>query len=109
MFQSLIQTLLDRGAGLHGYQALVDEAYKKARTAPEAAALYLLAKQAEDFVDFNERMPVPASELEAMFARITNDIRALDEAYSRQDRSAILEKLTAMAQDAAKLRKTLGM
>lgn len=106
MFQSLIQTLLDRGAGLHGYQALADEAYEKARTAPEAAAFFMLAKQAEDFAEFNERMPVPASELEAMFARITNNIRALDKAYSSHDRTAVLDTLTAMAQDAAKLRMT---
>ncbi|MFC7705458.1 hypothetical protein ACFQXB_14770 [Plastorhodobacter daqingensis] len=104
MFTSLIQTLLDRGRGIHGYRALAEAAYDKARTAPEAAAYFMLAKEAEDFVDFTERMPVPAHELDAMFKRISADAAALDAAYEGGDAAAVLAVLTRMAQDAARLR-----
>lgn len=101
MFTSLIDTLQDRGRGIHGYRALAEAAYEKARSGPHAAAYYMLAKQADDFVDFTERMPMPAHENDAMFARISANVAALDSAFADGDKAAVLDALDRMAQDGA--------
>lgn len=106
MFTLLIDTLTDRGRGTHGYNALAEAAYNKARSGPEAAAYYMLAKQAEDFVEFTERMPVPAREIDAMFDRISANAAALDAAVAGGDRVAVLDVINSIAQEAATMRST---
>lgn len=111
MFTSLIEALQDRGRGIHGYRALAEAAYEKARSAPEAAAYFMLAKQADDFVEFTERMPVPARELDAMFDRISANAQALDAAFGGNanhggDATAVLDVLNRIAQEAAAMRST---
>ncbi|MCL7466645.1 hypothetical protein [Phaeovulum sp. NW3] len=101
MFGSLIKTLEDRGRGIHGYGAVAQAAYACAAADPaRAVAYYLLGRQAEDFVDINERMPVPAHVLDAMFERFSASARALDAAYEAGDAAALLDLLNRTALDA---------
>ncbi|MGP9789136.1 hypothetical protein [Roseinatronobacter sp. NSM] len=106
MFTALIDTLKDHGRGVHGYSALAEAAYEKARSGPQAAAYYVLAKQADDFVEFVERMPVPAREIDAMFDRISANAAALDAAFASGDRAAVLDVLNNIAHEAAAMRST---
>ncbi|SDX07614.1 hypothetical protein [Roseicitreum antarcticum] len=106
MFTALIDTLRDRGRGIHGYSALAEAAYENARSGPEAAAYYMLAKQADDFVEFTERMPVPAREIDAMFDRISANAKALDAAFAGGDKAAVLDVLNSIAHEAAAMRST---
>lgn len=106
MFAALIKTLNDHGRGTHGYSALAEAGYEKARSGPEAAAYYMLAKQADDFVEFAERMPVPAREIDGMFDRISANAAALDAAVAGGDRAAILDVLNTIAQEAVAMRNT---
>lgn len=102
MFASLIDTLEERGRGIHAYRAVAEAGFAKAKSEPDrAAGHYLLARLAEDFVEVNERMPLPASVIDGMFQRLAGAARDLDQAYAAGDSTAILAVLNRVAAQAA--------
>ena len=100
MFATLIDTLRDKGRGVHAYRSVADAALARARTEPATAAAWqLLAALAEDFLERYERMPLSSAELEAAFTRFAGHAEAFDAAAATP--AAMLAALNAAAQDVA--------
>ena len=103
MFIDLIETLQARGRGVAAYDFAAREALERARTdSGRAAAWYVLAQLAEDFVDRFDRMPLPKGAMEGAFDRFARHATAFDAAETPD---AMLAALGAAARDAARARE----
>lgn len=101
MFTPLIETLAEKGRGIHAYGTVARLAFDKASAHPEAAvAFFLLGKIAEDFVDLHERMPLTTRGLDAFYDRYSAAVQSLQTAQDTGDAQAQLAALNAVAAQA---------
>lgn len=98
MFEKIIQVLVDNGKGIHGYRKCAEAAYGSIADAPElASAYYLLASEAESFIDFNERMPMNITDTENAFEQFMANAKQLGEAFSSGTAEQKLAAINAVA------------
>ncbi|MBU2867580.1 hypothetical protein [Pacificibacter marinus] len=81
MFTFLLDLLTEKGRGIHAYAAVAKVAFERAVSEPEhAAAFYVLATSAENFVDLHERQPLSSKALEQSFDAFRADVEAFEAA-----------------------------
>jgi hypothetical protein len=81
MFTFLLDLVTEKGRGIHAYSAAAKAAFERALAEPEnAAAFYILATSAENFVDLHERQPLSSKALEQNFDAFRADIEAFEAA-----------------------------
>lgn len=103
MYADLIDILAANGKGIHAYRKCADRARELAAgTAERAAAYYLLAALAEDFIDFNERMATTTAQTNAVFERFSDWAKRLDTTSDEGDPAAQLAVLNDIAAELAK-------
>lgn len=103
MYADLIDILAANGKGIHAYRKCADRARELATgSAERAAAYFLLAALAEDFIDFNERMATTTAQTNAVFDRFSEWAKTLDKASDESDQAAQLAALNGIAAELAK-------
>jgi hypothetical protein len=98
MFDFMVKILAENGKGIHAYRLCAEAGYRAAKSDPaHAAALFLLAATADEFVEVNERMPVTTKEIEEAFARFSAHADRLGAAFSGGSDADRLAALNAVA------------
>ncbi|THD76282.1 hypothetical protein E7681_00100 [Thalassobius vesicularis] len=105
MFAEFIETLVEHGKGIHAFRKCAAQARSMAGTTDNAAACFLLATVAEEFVENNERQPTTTREATAAFERFTRYVSMLENA-SQNGPEAFLSALNTIAKDQAKQAET---
>jgi hypothetical protein len=98
LFKHLLEAQEKYGHGTHGYAKCAEMSREAAANQPECAAAYtLLAMLAEDFIDRTERMAVSSTETASAFAKYSDAVALLDDAYKASNAADILAALNTMA------------
>lgn len=80
-FSDLAQLIKDNGNGVRAFEKAATEAFAAAKANPDlAAAYFILASEATDFADVNDRMPVTKMDSDAAQARFAAHAAQLDAA-----------------------------
>lgn len=101
MFTQLVETLVEHGKGIHAFRKCAAQARAMAETTDYAAAFFLLATVAEEFVENNERLPTTTREASAAFDRFSRHACLLEDAVAGGP-EAILTALNTIAAEQVK-------